>query len=135
MLKPVPLLYTSNGFYYCPRTTDAQWRHKSKISEKLGRCGRQNMLRPYLKIWDLELISGHAVIAISSPGVRSPCLPWLQARQLNYENPTQIQDSSDLPIIYVNSTNYYLIQLSDYICQRLKFWAISKQVSISDTIY
>ena len=25
-------------------------RHKSKISEKLGRCGRQNKLRPYLKI-------------------------------------------------------------------------------------
>ena len=27
---------------------------KSKISEKLGRCGRQNMLRPYLKIWDWD---------------------------------------------------------------------------------
>ena len=26
--------------------------HKTTISEKLGRCGRQNMLRPYLKIWD-----------------------------------------------------------------------------------
>ena len=26
------------------RTTDTQLRHKSKISEKLGRCGRQNML-------------------------------------------------------------------------------------------
>ena len=24
--------------------------HKSKISEKLGRCGRQNMLPPYLEI-------------------------------------------------------------------------------------
>jgi hypothetical protein len=24
-----------------PRTTDTQWRHKSKKSEKLGRCGRQ----------------------------------------------------------------------------------------------
>ena len=35
-----------------PRTTDTQWRHKSNISEKLGRCGRQNMLRPYLNIWD-----------------------------------------------------------------------------------
>ena len=31
-----------------PRTTDTQWRYKSKISEKLGRCGRKNMLRPYL---------------------------------------------------------------------------------------
>ena len=54
------------------RTTDTQWRHKSKISEKLGRCGRQNILRPYLKIWDWEWIFGRAEKAISSPGVRSP---------------------------------------------------------------
>ena len=33
------------------RATDTQWRHKSKKSEILGRCGRQNVLRPYLKIW------------------------------------------------------------------------------------
>ena len=26
--------------------------HKSKESENLGQCGRQNMLRPYLKIWE-----------------------------------------------------------------------------------
>jgi hypothetical protein len=37
-----------------PRTTDTQWRHKSKISEKLGRCGRPNMLWPYLKIWNWD---------------------------------------------------------------------------------
>ena len=55
------------------RTTDTQWRHKSKKSEKLGRCGRQNMLRPYLKIWEWEWIFGCAVKVISSPGVRSPC--------------------------------------------------------------
>ena len=55
------------------RTTDTQWRHKSKISEKLGRCGRQNMLPPYLKIWEWEWIFGRAVKAISSLGVRSPC--------------------------------------------------------------
>ena len=54
------------------RTTDTQWRHKSKKSENLGRCGRQNMLRSYLKIWEWELIFGRAVKAISSPGVRSP---------------------------------------------------------------
>ena len=30
------------------------------------------MLWPYLKIWDWDLIFGHAVKAISSPGVRSP---------------------------------------------------------------
>ena len=41
------------------RTTNTQWRHKSKISEKLGRCGRQNILRPYLKIWDWDWIFGN----------------------------------------------------------------------------
>ena len=51
-----------------PRTTDTQWSHKSKISEKLGRCGRQNMLRPYLKIWGWDW----EVKAIFSLGVRSP---------------------------------------------------------------
>ena len=58
-----------------PRTTDTQWRHKSKISEKLGRCGRQNKLPPYLKIWDCDWIFGRAVKAISSLGVCtcSPC--------------------------------------------------------------
>ena len=56
-----------------PRTTDTQWRHKSKISENLGWCGRQNMLRPYLNIWDWDWIFGRAVKAISSLGVRSPC--------------------------------------------------------------
>ena len=48
--------------------------HKSKISEKLGQSGRQNMLRPYLKIWEWECIFGRAVKAFSSLGVRSPCL-------------------------------------------------------------
>ena len=63
-----------------PRTTDTQWRHKSKISEKMGRCGRQNMLPPYLKIWEWEWIFGRAVKAISSLGVRSPWVgSWLQS--------------------------------------------------------
>ena len=39
-----------------------------------ARCGRQNMLRPYLKIWEWEWIFGCAVKAISSLGIRSPCL-------------------------------------------------------------
>ena len=56
------------------RTTDTQWRHKSKKSEKLGRCGRQNMLRPYLTIWDWDWIFGRPVKDISSLGVRSPCV-------------------------------------------------------------
>ena len=56
------------------RTTDTQWRrHKSKKSEKFGGCGKQNMLRPYLKIWDCDWIFGHAVKANCSLGVRSPC--------------------------------------------------------------
>ena len=58
------------------RTTDTQWRHKSKKSEILSRCGRQNMLWPYLKIWEWELIFGSAVKAISSPGVRSSWSWW-----------------------------------------------------------
>ena len=54
------MLYQPQSYDYIalinPRTTDTQWRHKSKIPEKLGRCGRQNMLRPYLKIWEWEWI-------------------------------------------------------------------------------
>ena len=49
-----------------------QCRHKSKKPEIVGRCGRQNMLRPYLKIWEWEWIFGRAVKAISSLGVRRP---------------------------------------------------------------
>ena len=59
--------------YSRARTTDTQWRHKSKISEKLGWCGRQNMLQPYLKIWEWEWIFDRAVKAISSLAIRSPC--------------------------------------------------------------
>ena len=54
------------------RTTNTQWRQKTKISEKLGRCGIQNMLPPHLKIWDWDWIFGRAVKTISSLGVRSP---------------------------------------------------------------
>ena len=54
------------------QTTDTQWRHTSKKSENLGQCGRQKILRAYLKIWDWDLIFGRAVKAISSLGVRSP---------------------------------------------------------------
>ena len=54
------------------RTTDTQWRHKPKKSEILGRCGRQNVLWQYLKIWDWDLIFGCAMKAFSSLGVWSP---------------------------------------------------------------
>ena len=55
-----------------PWSTYIQWKHKSKKSEVMGRCGRQNMLPLYLKIWDWDSILGHAVKAISSPGIRRP---------------------------------------------------------------
>ena len=54
-----------------PRTTDTQWRHKSKKSENLGRWGRQNMLRLYLKILEWGWIFGRAGKVISSPAVSS----------------------------------------------------------------
>jgi hypothetical protein len=76
MFLRFPFLWLKNGLLYIvARTTDTQWRHKSKISEKLGQCGRQNMLWPYLKIWDWDWIFGRAVKAVSSLGVRSP---WYQ---------------------------------------------------------
>ena len=59
------------------RTTDTQWRHKSKISLKLGQCDIQNMLRPYLKIWDW--IFGRAAL-----GVCSPCYELLEKLKRTY---------------------------------------------------
>ena len=89
---------TPNGFKnilkspHMLSTHELQWRHKSKKSESFGRYGRQNMLRPYLTIWDWDWIFGHAVKAISSLGVRSPCFHtlWLKmmcARARTYESP------------------------------------------------
>ena len=40
------------------------------------------MLRPYLYIWDWEMIFGRAVKAISSPGVRSPCVKCKKSRHV-----------------------------------------------------
>ena len=54
-----------------PRTTDTQWRYESKISEKLGRYGRQNILWLYLKIWDWDWIFGRVVKVISCLGIHS----------------------------------------------------------------
>ena len=73
------IVWKSAKLEHYARTTDTQWSHKSNISEKLGRCGRQNMLRPYLKIWNWDWIFGCAVKAISSLGVRSPWL-WRYKR-------------------------------------------------------
>ena len=70
---------------------DTQWRHnKSKISENLGRCGRQNMLRPYLKIWEWEWIFGPAVKAFSSLGVRSPWLILINPSPSNVKSEKMI---------------------------------------------
>ena len=71
------VLLDSDEIGHQPPTTDTQWRHKSEM----GRCGRQNMLWPYLKIWDWDWIFGRAVKAISSLGVRSPCYPPYQWNQ------------------------------------------------------
>ena len=57
------------------------WYTISKISEKLGRCGRQNMLWPYLNIWDWEWIFGRTVKVISSLGL---CSPWLVSNQTKF---------------------------------------------------
>ena len=93
--------------YIQPRTTDTQWRHKSKISEKLGRCGRQNMLRPFLKIWEWEWIFGRAVKAISSLGVRSLCIK-------SSDNYYIMQHSffSNFSWMFLNPNNFF----------QLKFW-------------
>ena len=71
-----------------PRTTDTQWRHKLKISEKLSQCGRQNMPRLYLKIWDW--IFGRAVKAFSSLCVRGPCSWPYSAQGLHSEKLVEI---------------------------------------------
>ena len=78
--------------FSAPRTTDTQWRHKSNKSENLGRCGRQNMLWPYLKIWEWEMIFSRAVKVISSPGVRSP---WSSPFTFHYGN--ESESSSKIP--------------------------------------
>ena len=67
------LLHLPDTFIgYYTRTMYTQWRNKSKISEKLSRCGGQNMLWLYLKIWEWEWIFGRAVKAIFTLDVRSP---------------------------------------------------------------
>ena len=62
--ESVPLVSIKLGLVLGLRTPNEgtnQWYLK-----KMGQCGRQNMLRPYLKIWEWEWIFGHAVKAISS---------------------------------------------------------------------
>ena len=94
-----PLHFANHYYRNKPRTTDTQWRHKSKKSENLGRCGRQNMLRSYLKIWEWEWIFGRAVKAVSSLGVLSPWCPT-QADVVIY---TMANSACALPV----PANYY----------------------------
>jgi hypothetical protein len=67
------------------------------------------MLRQYLKIWEWKLIFGHAVKAISSPGVRSPAWPrpfdFLQAL-VSYKGAMEFKCSPNL------STNHSTAQKS-----------------------
>ena len=113
------------------RTTDTQWRHKSKESENLGQCGRQNMLWAYLNTWDWDLIFDHAVKAISSPGVRSP---WGKAR---YNSPViSLCAFRNFGIVHEMTWNpYYFIENSWYVfvlfiifrptqTKSLRFWIL-----------
>ena len=50
-MRPFPVKNRFIPFKHGLRTPN---EGKSKISEKLGRCGRQTVLRPYLKIWDWD---------------------------------------------------------------------------------
>ena len=92
-----------------------QWRHKSKISEKLGWCGRQNILRPYLKIWDWDWIFGRAMKAISSLGVRSPCLQQIWFTTLTYHTVPDVAGRQIMQMLCVN------IDVSIRICYCEKF--------------
>ena len=49
----------------------------SNKSVSLGQCGRQNMLQPYLKIWEWEWIFGGAVKVISSPAAVGAKTQWI----------------------------------------------------------
>ena len=98
------------------RTTDTQWRHKSKKSEILGRCGKQNMLRPYLKNWDCDLIFSRAVKPIASLGVRSLCSGWRIA--LSWPISWKIRQCFQrYPYIHGGFYNFLLqdISLKDYL--------------------
>ena len=70
-----------------------------EISENLGRCGRQNMLPPYLKIWEWEWIFGRAVKVISSLDVRSPCFEPLHFSGLFWT----WNSVNDLTSVHVNT--------------------------------
>ena len=65
----VPILL----YFVAPKCPSGNCYFSCFLTDKTA-LDRQNMLWSYLKIWEWELIFGHAVKAISSPGVHSPCL-------------------------------------------------------------
>ena len=115
-------ILTTERYYIITRTTDTQWRHISKISEKLVRCGRQNMLRPYLKIWEWEWIFGRSVKAISSLGVRSL---W-SARSQICKNIFQIAKLRDQEQIVIR---IFLEIWQTILSEKKQPWAVAKASS------
>ena len=99
-----------------------QWRHKSKISENLGRCGRQNMLWPHLKIWDWDWIFGRAVKAISCLGVRSLCFKMYGKLCFLYKNwwPGSCRDQWQNLLEYLTIYLATLPKLDQNICDIIK---------------
>ena len=96
--------------YFLARTKDTQKRHKSKKSENFSRCGRQNMLWPYLKIWEWEWIFGRSVKAISSLGVCTPCFLVLQRQNGVLACMKSHQDNNSfLILIFSKLDKYYII--------------------------
>ena len=63
------------------------------------------MLRPYLKIWDWDLILGRAVKAISSPGVRSP-LHKVRRLRLSTIVVLSTTTKNSVPSLQVTAFNY-----------------------------
>ena len=113
----LPLSWAAKQF---TRTTDTQWRHKSKIYEKLGQCGRWNMLRPYLKIWDWDWIFGRAVKTVSSLGVRSP---W-QDRNMGPVESRRVHNNNSLPIHWDLTWDvfYFMFFIANCNSQRKPFY-------------
>ena len=72
--------------YWVHKSMDYESQWSYKIKKKLGQYGRQNMLRPNLKIWEWEWIFGRTVKAISSLCVRSLCIRVLVILQMSAQS-------------------------------------------------
>ena len=65
-------------------------------------------IRPYLKIWVWELIFGHAVKAISSLGVHSPCLLLLTIAPHIFLNTTPAKYEFSLKFLSFEKLKFFL---------------------------